>query len=373
MNATLPTIDARIAAFAAAVRNELVDLPADEIDELVDGLEADLAEQASESDDFTVPDAADYAAELRAAAGLPERADAASTRLSLREHAATVMASASARIRSSRAGAWLLDFFIALRPLWWVARGWAMYALLRSTVGIYDSGVPAIPGENSGGWILLIALILLSVQWGRGRWAPVSWLRVTRVLVSVVTAIALPVVILAVIWHFNNLASTQYMGYYDTTQPGLAVDGERVRNIFAYDAEGNPVANVQLYDQDGRALTTIGKTGDPGAMQWDEYFLGGGGPVPVPLTGPGRAPVWNVFPLREMPADSAANPDPGAALTPSFPFPHVSSVESVATPSPSPAADVATPAPSPSVEPTPSVQPSPTSTPTPTPTSQVTP
>src|SRR5688500_15363497 len=69
-------LEADIAAFAASVRRHLDDLPSDEVDELVDGLPADMADQAADSGlDFTLPDAAAYAEELRAAAGLPPRAE----------------------------------------------------------------------------------------------------------------------------------------------------------------------------------------------------------------------------------------------------------------------------------------------------------
>ncbi len=61
-----------------AVRAWLADLPADEVEDLTAGMEADLAERAAESGGGTLgallgePEA--YAAELRSAAGLPPRA-----------------------------------------------------------------------------------------------------------------------------------------------------------------------------------------------------------------------------------------------------------------------------------------------------------
>ena len=58
--------------FAAKVREALSDLPPDELDELTDGLEADLAERAEESG-LELGDPSAYAEELRAAAGYPPR------------------------------------------------------------------------------------------------------------------------------------------------------------------------------------------------------------------------------------------------------------------------------------------------------------
>ncbi|GAA1997591.1 hypothetical protein [Microbacterium ulmi] len=356
MNSTLPTIDARISAFAAAVRAELADLPGDDVDELVDGLEADLAEQASESADFAIPDAAAYAAELRSAAGFPDRsADAAVARVPLRTRVATGLVAASGRIRSSRVGAWLLDLLVALRPVWWIARGWALFAMLSPLLGSTNR-VVGFPAQNGAAWLLLLGFILLSVQWGRGRWAPVAWLRVIRIIVSIVTAIALPFLVGGAIASTRSLLDYTAIEYIDSSQPGLTIDGERVRNLFAYDSDGNPLTDVQLFDQSGRPLTTIGRSISRDS-QWDEYFYGGGGPVPVPLTAPGRTPVWNVFPLREMPAFSV-DPDPSSALLPDFPFPKIPAVQSSVDPSPtpSPTADGTNPTPTPTdgvLEPTP--------------------
>src|ERR1700709_2176140 len=57
--------------FARAVRAALADLPADEVDDLTDGLEADLAERAADEESPDFGDPTDYANELRSAAGLP--------------------------------------------------------------------------------------------------------------------------------------------------------------------------------------------------------------------------------------------------------------------------------------------------------------
>lgn len=335
MNDTLPGIDARISAFAAAVRAELADLPADDVDELVDGLEADLSEQASESPDFSVPDAAAYAAELRSAAGFAERsADAAPPRVPLRTRVAAALGSASTAVRSTRVGGWLLDFFAALRPVWWIARGWALFAMLSPLAGV-NNRVVGFPAQNAGLWLLLLALILLSVQWGRGRWAPFAWLRVIRIIVSVVTAIALPFLITGAVASTRSLLDYPSVEYIDNTQPGLTLDGERVRNLFAYDSEGKPLTDVQLFDQNGRPLTTVGGSVPPNA-KWDDYFFCGGGPTPVPLVAPGRAPLWNVFPLHELTDACDGEPDPLDAVLPTFPFPSIPAVQGATIPAPMP-------------------------------------
>ncbi|MCW2853652.1 MAG: hypothetical protein JWM84_3316, partial [Nocardioides sp.] len=64
-----------VEAFVADVRARLADLSDDEREELLGGLEADLSDQVADGAVVLVDPAA-YAAELRAAAGLPERTPA---------------------------------------------------------------------------------------------------------------------------------------------------------------------------------------------------------------------------------------------------------------------------------------------------------
>jgi uncharacterized membrane protein len=343
MEQTTTAPDASIAAFAAAVRASLDDLPADEIDELVEGLESDLLDQASDrGEDFVLGDPETYAAELRAAAGIPPRSERADERRRLSsvvsEWSTTTWRSAVELMRRNAAAAWVIDLLVALRPVWWVARGWAMYAIIAPILGIglftaYQYG----PTSNVIGVAVLSAFIVLSVQWGRGRWAPRRWIRGLRFGVSVVTAILLPFLIG---WTVDAKRIEQVNEMYspDYAVPGLAVDGERVRNIFAYDSEGNPLTDVQLFDQNGRPLTTVGTQYVDPTTEWDNYFDADGAPVPVAVTTPGRAPAWNIFPLREarIQYDSYGNADVSSATIPDFPFPQVPAVGGSSSPAPTP-------------------------------------
>ncbi|MEV4686675.1 hypothetical protein [Microbacterium sp. LWH3-1.2] len=356
MNVTAPALDSRIAEFAAAVRAELSDLPAEDVDDLVDGLDADLAEQASESDDFELPDPVAYAAELRSAAGLPERTtDASTSRRSPRERLNALYARIARALHSSKAATWVIELFVSLRPVWWIARGWALFVLLALPLGTWDT-IIGFPGRNTGGWLLLGALMLLSIEWGRGQWVPGRALHVLRTAASVVAAVTLLFAIPATVTSAQNAVGAAYYSWttVDEPTPGLAVDGTRVRNIFVYDAAGNPIEQVQLFDQDGRPLTTVSGQ-DASTWQWDEYFAYGGGPVPVPLVINGRSPVWNVYPLRELPFD-AIEPDQAAAILPAAPFPDVPAVDGLTNPVPT-----ATPSPGAATD----AVPDPTPTPTP--------
>lgn len=328
------TLTARpdIAAFAAAVRAQLDDLPADDTDDLLEGLEADLTDQADEAgEDFALPDPAAYAAELRAAAGLPVRRPR-SVRRTITASIADGGRRAVASVRGNRFGAWLIDTLVALRPVWWLARAFVLAMLLAPMIDTYGStGVDLLDRVraltiNIWGVLLFGSLLLLSVQWGRGSWAPVRWLRVVRRIVNVVATLAAPFILLGLLSAGQYAISSSYANQqqFDPYVPGLSLDGQRVRNIFAYDAQGEPIMQVQLFDQNGTPLTTVGQSGSQD--EWDYYFYGGGGPSPVAETAIGRLPVWNVFPLREAAGSWDALEDPTDAQRPVFPFAAVPSL-----------------------------------------------
>lgn len=356
-----------IHAFATAVRTHLDDLPADEVDDLLDGLEADLSDQAAEAgDDFTLPDATTYAAELRAAAGLPERSDTGTVkRQPLSERLARMREATNAQIRRNPAAAWTLDLLASLAPIWWILRAvvlylfiapffWSGYGWMSGTVA-YLVGALQFPGI-----VLMAALLLLSVQWGRGRWSGRRILRGIRIGVTVVTLVLTPFTLVAIassvqslVWDSSAQTSTSY-----SYTPGLSVDGQRVRNIFAFDAEGNAIPMVQLFDQDGNPLTTVGSGNGP--VLYDPYYYGGGGPVPVPYTAPGANNTWNIFPLREIPPGVMSwDPmeDIGKATATTFPFLRVQPVPTGAVPTPVP-----TPVPTTGAEAAPDATPTPGAT-----------
>lgn len=333
------SIHEEIATFAASVRLHLDDLPAEDVDDLVDGLEADLTEQALDiGDEFETPDAEAYADELRSAAGLPPRGPA-TEKETLRSRLGGIDRAARARYRRLRARpavAATVDFLLSLRPAWWLLRAVVVFETI--TVLVRGTWV----NLDLLGLILLTACVVVSVQWGRGRWAANRGLRATRFVTSVGAAVMLPILALGAINAYTEYqyysTGIQTVGY--ATQPGLTSDGSRVRNIFVYDSAGQPLTGVQLFDQDGRPLATVGQDGLSYDWQEDEYFFGGGGPVPVSETGPGLQPVWNIYPLRELPAGSGPwNEFPQDAALPTPPFSQVPAVGSgTMLPTPQPTA-----------------------------------
>lgn len=334
MNGTDISTDERIRSFAASVRVHLDDLPNDELDDIMVGLSGDLADQAADNDGvLDLGDPAAYAEELRSAAGLPPRGEKAKGP-SPRERFAEWRGGVADSIRRSALGAWLLDFLLAMRPLWWVLRGFAIHALviLYPTMWIYPyqygrTVFPASPIE----WILLVALIVLSVQWGRGRWVPKTWLRHARTIASILAVCVLPIAL------YSLLAPrVEYVDSGSVPQ-GLQLDGVQIGNIFAFDENGEPIERVQLYTGKGTPLNLYGanSTGMQIGQLHDD-----GETLTIPFRDYRNQPVWNVFPLDE----GLLNPNKGEAKKssihqPSPPFQRAPGISAIApTPSPTPVA-----------------------------------
>jgi len=355
--------------FALAVRAALSDLPADDIDDLTDGLEADLTEQAADFDatdaaaaasDFELGDPVAYADELRGAAGLSVRGTPPIVRVPrlrrLRTRVEDIRSNAAQRIRSTAAGAAVLDFLLVLRPLWWVLRGWVVYAVAEIFVGGAISTVPTNPVRA----LALAAFVILSVQWGRGRWLPWRWLPRFRTVVSVCAVLALPLVLNLTAHQAANAQASAYVEYDPYSTPGLLQNGQEVTNVFAYDANGQPLTDVQLFDQDGRALNVVN---DPANTNYlPQLDATGEQDMVVPsLLVPGGS-GWNVYPLRLVKSadidysyDSLGQAYQADAAPAPFPFAQVQPLVEVPAAgelSPSP-----TPAPTLSPEPTASAAP----------------
>ena len=311
---------ATVAEYAARVREHLAGLPAEQVDDLTDGLEADLADALADEVApagvrgdlialFGPP--ADYARELRVAAGLPEPQPVPGARLGLRprlrgmrsdvRHAAL---RATAGIRRQPWWPGVRDFAASIRPAWWLLRAWVVYQVAlqlvggRYTLGGKGGWMPT----DAPTWLLLGALVVVSVQWGRGLWLPPS----ARWLTAAASAVGVVLLVPAVVWADN--AAVRWQTQYETAyveQPsdgvpredGVWVDGMQVSNLFVYDAEGDPLSDVQVYDDRGRPVRT---TSDDGWSTWslpgvteDWNFL--------PATDEDGRTRWNVYPLLGAP------------------------------------------------------------------------
>ncbi len=256
MNATTttPMTNAeRAQVFTAQVRENLSDLPTDELDDLLDGLGADLEERIA--DDGDLGDPLQYADELRQAAGLPPRGalPKPQPKRSLAESLESTRSGISEWFAATPARSGFRDFMLSLRPLWWVTR-----AIVLVWIGLIVIGHPVANGVplSFPALVLYVAATVVSVQWGRGKWLPRNWLRHLRTAASI-AAVLLVLPVAATL--ANALLSPAYVddGYYGPEySPGLHTNGEQVTNIFAYDCAGELLDGIRLYDQNGTPLTT---------------------------------------------------------------------------------------------------------------------
>jgi hypothetical protein len=324
-----------ITDFASAVRAALGDLTPDEVDDLTDGLEADLTERLADGDQVELGDPLAYAEELRSAAGLPRRtmSSTSSVLADLRALPGTFARELRAFAGRHPAAEGVGRFLLSIRPLWWVFRGVVVTCLVMNVLG-WGVTTTAVVG-------LLVTVV--SIQFGRGRWLPFRWMRQLLLIANVLLAIAAPFLLAGVATQLSNVV---YSASYAESTPdysgtGLLENGNPVGNIFAYDAQGRPLTDVQLFDQDGHPLNLVG---DPTTTSEDPT---GSGNLVVPNSSvPGRL-GWNVFPLSHVAARDLA--DDGTVKPSATPL---SAVAPFGTAKPLVTADTPTP-PSPTASPTP--------------------
>lgn len=310
-----------IAAYAAAVRSALTDLPASEADVLLEDLEDHLAEVGAEgegslADRLGPPE--QYAQELRAAYGgqMSMRAARTSPRQAVRRTLEWV--------RATRFYRELRAFLPQLRPAWWVLR--AYLAVLIVTLAL-SPGYPLGPLPNLGtkrGLAELAAsavAIWLSIRLGQRRRA----LPKLGGLVAVASNVLIAIIALPLLAGMANgpLVDVMSQGLQTQQSFGTAFSAGQVTNIYPYSKDGQPLNDVLLYDQDGRPLTLPSQGPDPIA----QYPMGADG-----------QPITNAYPLNERHPDGSSVAPPRVAIPP-WPSPTPTSSPTASTsptPSPSP-------------------------------------
>lgn len=301
--------------YLEGVAAQLADLPDEDRADLLDELASHLDELAAESDAplaTRLGTPADYAAELRASAGLPPARSPgrAGSHLLGRARAARTRPDVRA----------VEQFLVVLRPMWWVVRAWVVVGLLAlPNQPSWSSPLLLVPVIGSGfvGFALLAAAVFVSVQWGRRPPAPRSRLRWLVVATNVVAVLGCGPVLASL----NEQAHDGVYRYYVERVPpshGVWASAHRVRNVYVYDAAGNALTDVRLFDQRGRAisldLTHEGhrrQVLDSQGLLVDNAFpyqyVQTDGTVAAPSAGPGLV----VPPLLGAPSPSATAP-PGA-------------------------------------------------------------
>ncbi len=308
------TTTLEIEQYYEQVRAALSGMPAEVRDDLLEDLPDHFAEVLAEGegslrDRLGEPEA--YAAELRAAAGVEVSATPTPRRL---HAAAEWLANALHRfdLRAGRLVGYprLVDLLRAMRPGWWVLRGWIVAQFISGARdhSNWHGFVPSIGGSSLIGLLCALALIAASVWLGQRSLRFAEWPRRLMVAASAVIAIW-AVFVLA-----DNIGGPSY-SYSDTSGDAAVYGGSAINpdvtDIYVYDQNGKQVIGARLFDQNGNPI------------QFGEGYCQDGNLAPG--TGPdGTAQSWTYplcpndpGPFRSGPGPLPATPSASTSASPS--------------------------------------------------------
>lgn len=258
-----------VAAYLAAVRAGLADLPAEERDDLLADVEASLLD----SGEPPALSPREFAEELREAAGLSRGVPAAAQ--------ASPLDSLREWLSSGRVASWL-RIARELAPIWWVVRAYVVVSFfsLVSTGSIEPLGAGSSQTGPMDTLLLLFLLALPASIWlgFRTRRGSGSFRRAVLIVNALVVVSLFPVVP-------NSLDGIRYSSsVYHTVPPtpGLAVDGAPVRNIYPYSRNGELLQDVLLYTDEGAPLALVTGTDD----------------IDRRILETTAGPIFNSFPIR---------------------------------------------------------------------------
>lgn len=305
MNAsTAPSRAAEVERYIAGVSAALADLPDSVRQELLEDLPDHLAEIAADDpaaldDRLGSPEA--YAAELRAATGVdvsdpgPRRDRLAETITALRPHALAFDAKVGQLIGYDR----LVDFLVQLRPAWWVLRGYLVAVVM---LHLLAGGYGLLPHDGSAGligWLLVLALVGLSIRMGR---RPLHLRRRLKPMWLAAAGVAL-VLLGFGLAAFDNGPDDYYQpsyngegGYYDSSN-----------EVYIYTDGGASITNVRVYNRNGDAVPIGVPMGCE--RQPDGIYRERRGCLPLDTPDDAAPPIESPEPSR--------SPEPGRSAEPS--------------------------------------------------------
>ncbi|MDX6488698.1 MAG: hypothetical protein QOK13_1313 [Gaiellaceae bacterium] len=288
-----PNVSQEVTAYLAAVSEALSDLPEEERDDLLAEVETSLVEAGGPvAARLGPPD--EFAAELRAAAGLHREPEA--SRSESRLVAWLRRAGADRRIVAAR------PVLARLAPIWWAIRGYVVVAALALLVGAtWSTSHPQVPrlGTGATGLFAIVVAVALSVLLG---------LRGFRGPLWTLANVALVLVALPVAQHLAERAPQQIIVAYVQTSvvepQGLSYDMAPVQNIYPFSRSGRLLHDVLLYDGRGYPLE-IGRHAPDAARR---YVLNRAGNR-----------LYNTFPIRYFEPGTAVVAHPDAIPPVRFP------------------------------------------------------
>ena len=301
MSTTATGLPPNVEIYLEALRAELADLAPDEREDLLSEVEPSLLEAAAGGDDpiaARLGPAADFAADLRASAGLPAAPRAPVARPGLRAALEELAASPQARRIRELAG--------ELAPLWWAARAClAVGALAVVSPGVgWSSQWGFIPLFWSEAGTVLLGLTALIGSCALGLATRRGLLRRTSLALSAATLVAMPFAVDAASAPGEAFPIDTFASSEPLAKDGLVYDGIAVDNMYAYDRAGRLVPDVRLYDDSGRPLE-FGRDFD----NTDRRIV---------IEAGGRT-VFNSYPVRYFEPGTRRVAEPGAGAPPAPP------------------------------------------------------
>jgi len=257
-----PSIPGEVEEYVAAVRRALTDLPRAEQDDLLAEVEASLLEAAEEGAGpigarLGAPE--QFAAELRAAAGLHESAPSAPRESDL-----------GRRLRATRGRILAHPAVVALRrlgrelaPIWWVLRAYLAVGAIAWALGYtWSLRLPIVPrfGSAKAGLAAIGVAVVVSVWLGlASRRHGSRFPRLAAVANTALLLAAIPIVAqVADTSRYDSLVALAYTPA-PASQPtsGLFNDGVRVANIYPYSRDGRLLHDVRFYDNYARPIEIV--------------------------------------------------------------------------------------------------------------------
>lgn len=329
----------RVQAALAGIEPEIRDDLLDDLPDHLAEVQAEIVAEGAGSLRERLGEPEAYADELRAAAGI----EAAETPPAVRD----VQARVAERVRRLLEVAGRLDrqtgrlvgypklsdLLRAVRPGWWVLRGWIVAQFVS---GAHDRGswqgfIPRLGGNSLIGLIATLALIAASVWVGR------QSLRFQTVARCLVIAASVVIALWGASVLARNVGGTAYA--YSSPNDAYSPPGAGVGDVYAYDQNGKPVPGARLYDQGGNPIQlgspycadgTVGSgAGRDGTAQTWTYPLCPqdigpfrSGPGPAVSVAPNSAAPNSAPPTSTAGASSSAT---SAAPNPAAPKPTVAS------------------------------------------------
>jgi len=237
------TLSPSKASYLTRVAAGLADLAAEDREEVVQDLEAHLAEIGDDEVESTLGTPEAFVDEFRHSAGLTTSEAVAIP--SIVERARSRLAEWSTRLSE-------LTHWQSFRPVWLWTRGWLLvsaWSVLYDVEGFRRFPIPTIGGSSMAGLILVVGATVLSL------WLDAGPREGVRAFGSVVISVAATWALVGML--LNPLPSYSEIHLDETYIDRLTnADGSWVENIYAYTLEGEQV-EVLLFDHSGRPLLSL--------------------------------------------------------------------------------------------------------------------